>query len=136
MWGLWYHTCSCQPTVDLTNLLLHKFCFRCSESLFYSWLTTAHIAFPCLKSSMVWWMNKIVEKKRKKGFKIRRLKVCWQRKIKYLNFGNVYLSTWVAEKFAWIPFFILLSIHSPLHSIVGQMRFDEPVVYMLWYCDL
>ena len=35
--------CSCQPTVGLTILSPYKFCFLCTTSLFYSWLTTAHM---------------------------------------------------------------------------------------------
>ena len=41
MGRLWYHMCSCQPTVGLTVLSLYTFCFHCTNSLFYSWLTTA-----------------------------------------------------------------------------------------------
>ena len=34
---LWYHRCSCQSTVGLTILSLHKVvCFYCTKSLFYS----------------------------------------------------------------------------------------------------
>ena len=40
---LCHHMCSCQPTVGLTILSLHKVCFHCTKSLFYSWLTTAHM---------------------------------------------------------------------------------------------
>ena len=40
---LWHHMCSCQPTVGLTVLSLYKFCFHCTKSLFYSWLTAAHM---------------------------------------------------------------------------------------------
>ena len=31
----WYRMCSCQPTVELITLSLHKFSFHCTKSLFY-----------------------------------------------------------------------------------------------------
>ena len=40
---LWYRMCSCQSTVGLITLPLYKICFHCTKSLFYSWLTTAHM---------------------------------------------------------------------------------------------
>ena len=49
---LWYHMCSCQPTLGLRTLSLYKFCFHCTKSPFYSWLTYGTIAFPCVKSSL------------------------------------------------------------------------------------
>ena len=48
--------CSCQPTVGLTILSLLKFCFHFTNSLFYSWLTTAlpvYKEFPAPACKMV-----------------------------------------------------------------------------------
>ena len=51
----WYHMCNCQPTVGLATLVVIRIFLHCSNSIFYSWLTTAHtVPWPslCVKISL------------------------------------------------------------------------------------